>query len=198
MTVLVKAFPAVVNVCVPLPLNVKPLVLPPAKVWVPYVKLPKVKKLLLLTPIEIAGLLVTPLKLTFFPRTIVFRVIVLLPEVIELLSNITSSCGSGAAAPDAPPDDVDQLAVSLQFPPVTPTQYRVLGLSKVILLFPPQSPSNVPVKVPAAPAPTISSQEVYARETAAAVRVLCVPSTELFSHILVVVVPLVVSSVVIV
>lgn len=107
-----------------------------------------------------------------------FIVIVWLDDVMELESNTAVSCGNGIDAPDAPPDEVDHLAVLLKDPPL-PTQYLVTPAGNVMPEFPPTSPALVVAKGAAAPAPVMSWKNMLVTETTAAVKVLAVPNTEL-------------------
>ena len=95
------------------------------------------------------------------------------PDVIELASSHTSSCGRGTENPLAPPLVSDQFAVFDHVPPVTPTQYLLTDAGKVILVFPPASPKLVPVHV--APLFVQSMKSTYERLTAAALIVYGIP-----------------------
>ena len=93
-------------------------------------------------------------------------------DVFKLLLSMTAvSCGNGKFVDDtAPPLDVAH-SEAPQFADVVPTKYTVFATGNVIpLLFAP-SPSRVPVKGDAAPAPTISVKSTSVSETAAAVKV---------------------------
>lgn len=85
------------------------------------VKLPVIPPLK--PPMESVGLFKTAEKSTSFPaHRGPFKLTVLLPLVIELASNITLSCGKGTEAAEAPPEDKDQAASCVQFPPSTSIQ----------------------------------------------------------------------------
>lgn len=149
--------------------NITSVLLPHVPIPDPSVRFPKICGF---PEKEKLGLLAIADKFIFFPDRWLPKsdVMVCPPEVTELASKTTSSCGSGMLAPDAPPLEVDQCVVELQLP-VPSTQYLVVAVVAVMLELPKASPMLVPVNGAAAPAPVISMKSTFVRATAAALSV---------------------------